>query len=115
MMTFRHAFDAQSYLFVYADTGARILKITSGKYNPINGHYSNELKNIVKEMLQINPQDRPSVHSILEKPIIKKNLENVLNNTLTKFEETLPNLNNSKKLSRGSSSHRKILDKKRSS
>lgn len=63
-------------------------------------------------MLQLNPLDRPSVHTILEKDIIKKNLGFVLNNSLRKFEESLPGLNNSKKLSRESSSHRKILQKK---
>ena len=50
-------------------------------------------------MLHLNPEDRPSVHSILERDFIKKQLGDVVKNTLRKYEESR-GFNNSKKLSR---------------
>ena len=49
-------------------------KITSGIYKPIPIQYSNELKTIIKQMLEINPKNRPFSSELLENPIIKKKI-----------------------------------------
>jgi serine/threonine protein kinase len=67
------------------DPGSYILKITSGKYNPIGGNYSEDLKNLVQSMLSLQAHDRPSAHSILQMDFIKKKVNEVLENTLKKY------------------------------
>jgi hypothetical protein len=44
----------------------------------VHGNYSEELKALVLEMLDFEPQRRPSVHKILEMPIIKRQLTQTL-------------------------------------
>jgi serine/threonine protein kinase len=94
------------------DPGSYILKITSGKYNPITGNYSEELKNLVKCMLSLQAHDRPSAHSILQLDFIKKKLSEVLENSLRKYEDSIqiPMLEKQ----RTSQSNQRLLSQKRS-
>ena len=48
--------------------------ITSGIYNPIPIQYSNDLKTIIKQILVVNPKNRPFSSELLENPIIKKKI-----------------------------------------
>lgn len=41
------------------------LKIVKGSYTPISGNYSKELKNLVADMLNLDPSKRPSADQIL--------------------------------------------------
>ena len=43
------------------------LKIVKGSYTPIQGKYSQDLKNLISEMLTLNPNRRPSINEILSK------------------------------------------------
>jgi len=52
MTTLNHAFDAGSI-------NGLAQKIIKGKYPPINHKYSNNLRNLIKDMLMIYPQQRP--------------------------------------------------------
>jgi hypothetical protein len=63
-------------------------------------------------MLSLQAQDRPSAHSILQLDFIKKKLNEVLENTLRKYEEAmqLPGLEKQ----RTSLSNHRLLSQKRS-
>jgi serine/threonine protein kinase len=63
-----------------------ILKILRGVYPPIPTYYSNDLRNLIAEMLQKNPRLRPSINQILKKPYIQKRIENFLSNSLIEDE-----------------------------
>jgi serine/threonine protein kinase len=88
------------------------LKITSGKYNPIGGNYSEELKNLVKAMLSLQAHDRPSAHSILQMEFMRKKMGEVLENSLRRYEESIqmPILEKQ----RTSLSNQRLLSQKRS-
>lgn len=55
-------------------------------YPPIPTYYSNDLRNLISEMLQKNPRLRPSINQILKKPYIQKRIENFLSNSLIEDE-----------------------------
>ena len=67
MLTLRHAFDANSMK-------ALVLKILRGTYPAIPSTYSQEIRDIVAEMLQKDPQQRPSIRRILEKDFLNKRI-----------------------------------------
>jgi serine/threonine protein kinase len=46
------------------------------------GNYSEELKALVLQMLDFEPHQRPSVHKILEMPLIKRHLTQTLEKTI---------------------------------
>ena len=49
--------------------------VLRGIYQQIPGRYSDELKQIIKSILVVNPKNRPSSKELLENPIIKKKME----------------------------------------
>ena len=55
------------------------LKIMRGNYNPLNGNFSKDLKNLVASMLLVNVDKRPSINEILRCPLIKNRIKNFLN------------------------------------
>lgn len=69
MTTLNHAFDANSL-------NGLATKIVKGKYPPINPKYSKYLSELIGQMLQLNPQQRPDLDQILRKPFIKKHIVN---------------------------------------
>eukprot|EP01114_Cavostelium_apophysatum_P000336 TRINITY_DN10315_c0_g1_i3.p1 TRINITY_DN10315_c0_g1~~TRINITY_DN10315_c0_g1_i3.p1 ORF type:complete len:566 (+),score=70.48 TRINITY_DN10315_c0_g1_i3:20-1717(+) len=58
LATLKHAFDGKSL-------PAIVMKILAGIYVPLPTHYSKELQHLVSRMLQILPQDRPSIDEIV--------------------------------------------------
>ncbi len=48
------------------------MKVIKGTHAPVNSIYSKELRNLVDQMLSVNPNNRPTINGILEKPFIKK-------------------------------------------
>ena len=46
------------------------MKIVRGVYNPIPSSYSPELKSLIKDMLQVQPDRRPDVNKILKLPLL---------------------------------------------
>lgn len=40
-------------------------KVVRGQYEPIASHYTSDLKEMVKKLLQVNPKNRPSCDEIL--------------------------------------------------
>ena len=53
MVTLRHAFDANSMKGL-------VLKILKGNYPPIPEHYSQDMKDLLADMLIKDPAKRPS-------------------------------------------------------
>ncbi len=79
MVTLRHAFDANSMKGL-------VLKILRGNYPSIPSNYSNDLKELLADMLIKDPQKRPSMRKILEKEFLSKRISNLLTNTIAKNE-----------------------------
>jgi len=48
------------------------LKIVRGQYNPLPDRYSSNAKNLVKTLLNIDPNKRPNIHEILKMYIASK-------------------------------------------
>ena len=48
------------------------MRIMSADYDPLPSNYSQDLSDIIKKMLALNPEQRPSVSELLELPIIRE-------------------------------------------
>ena len=79
MVTLRHAFDANSMKGL-------VLKILRGNYPDIPNHYSQDLKDLLKDMLTKDPAKRPSMRKILEKTFLAKRINKLLTSTIAKNE-----------------------------
>ena len=58
MTTLRHPFDAESQLSLYS-------KIINEKYEEVDGNYSNELKRMIKALLEKDARNRPRMVDII--------------------------------------------------
>lgn len=81
MVTLRHAFDANSMKGL-------VLKILRGTYPPIPTHYSQDLKDLIADMLIKDPARRPSMRKILEKEFLSKRINKLLSAAIAKTEFT---------------------------
>jgi len=71
------------------------LKIVRGNYEPLPSCFSKELKDLVNQMLKVNPAQRPNIQQILDVSIIKKRL-------LKTFQQQQQNLKNPIKMPQNS-------------
>lgn len=81
MVTLRHAFDANSMKGL-------VLKILRGNYPAIPAHYSQDLKDLLADMLIKDPARRPSMRKVLEKEFLSKRISKLLTTTIAKNEFT---------------------------
>lgn len=79
MVTLRHAFDANSMKGL-------VLKILRGNYPQIPNTYSNDLKELISDMLIKDPVKRPSMRKILEKEFLSRRISKLLTTTIAKNE-----------------------------
>ena len=79
MLTLKYPFQADN-------SGALMMKVLSQKVPPVPNNYSSDLKQLVTDMLNSEPQKRPSVHSILERPFLKKHLSHTLEKTINLYD-----------------------------
>ena len=79
IVTLRHAFDASSMKGL-------VVKILRGTYPSIPSAYSQNLKELIDEMLQKDAKNRPSVKKILEKEFLSSRISQLLSQTVTKHE-----------------------------
>jgi NIMA (never in mitosis gene a)-related kinase len=79
MLTLKHAFDANSMKGL-------VLKILKGTYPSIPSIYSEDIRNLVGELLTKDPSKRPSIRQILEKPFLKSKITNLMARTVAKYE-----------------------------
>mgnify|MGYP003706923395 CR=1 FL=1 len=81
MVTLRHAFDANSMKGL-------VLKILRGNYPQIPGNYSQDLKDLLADMLIKDPARRPSMRKVLEKEFLCKRISKLLTTTIAQNEFT---------------------------
>jgi len=79
LLTLRHAFDANCMKGL-------VLKILKGIYPPISATYSEDIRNLVADLLTKDPNKRPSIREILEKPFLKGRINDIIINTVAKYE-----------------------------
>jgi len=79
MVTLRHAFDANSMKGL-------VLKILRGTYPAIPSNYSQDLKDLIADMLIKDPAKRPSMRKILEKEFLSRRISKLLTSTIAKTE-----------------------------
>lgn len=79
MATLKHAFDANSMKGL-------VLKILRGTYPPLNDGYSNDMKNLISEMLNKDPKKRPSMKKVLEKDFLAERISNLIPMSIAKNE-----------------------------
>lgn len=75
IVTLKHAFDATSMK-------ALVFKILRGSYPEIPKMYSQELRDLIAEMLTKEPAKRPSIKKILEKDFLASRIPKLVANTL---------------------------------
>ena len=75
MVTLRHAFDS-------SNMKGLVVKILKGNYPPIPSCYSQNLRDLIDEMLQKDPHRRPSVKKILEKEFLGSRISHLLSKTV---------------------------------
>ena len=72
MMALKMPFDANSLPML-------TLKIIKGNYAPPPQIYTSDLRSLVSQLLNVDPDKRPTVDKILQLPIIKNRIKNYLN------------------------------------
>ena len=68
MLTLHPPFRAESMDGLYQ-------KVTKGQYGKINSRYSNDISEIIKLILKVNPIDRPDCNLILKNPLVVKRID----------------------------------------
>jgi NIMA (never in mitosis gene a)-related kinase len=63
-----------------------VLKILRGTYPEIPSHYSQDLKDLISEMLIKDPARRPSIRKVVEKSFLASRISQLLSNTVAKHE-----------------------------
>lgn len=63
-----------------------IQKILKGTYPPLPNVYSNDLKNLLSQMLTKDPNKRPSIRKILELPFVKAQINEIFSSTMKLHE-----------------------------
>ena len=81
MVTLKHAFDANSMKSL-------VLKILRGNYPAIPNTFSQDLKDLLADMLIKDPVKRPSMRKVLEKEFLTKRITKLLTATIAKNEFT---------------------------
>ncbi|XP_040904816.1 NIMA-related kinase 12 [Toxotes jaculatrix] len=54
-----------------------LYKITQGEYNPVPNMYSDNISSLIKRMLRLNPENRPSAACILSIACVRHHVENI--------------------------------------
>ena len=67
MITLKHAFDASSL-------NGLAVKILRGRFRAVRGKFSRPLRDLVGQLLALNPSSRPDLPRILRMPIIKRHI-----------------------------------------
>jgi serine/threonine protein kinase len=60
------------FSFVIGASGRLVMRIMSADFDPLPSQYSDDLSDVIKRMLALNPDDRPSVSELLEFPIVRE-------------------------------------------
>jgi NIMA (never in mitosis gene a)-related kinase len=88
MISLKHAFDAKNIKGL-------VLKILRGSYPPIPDMYSNDMKGLIEDLLQRNPQHRPSAKKVLRKDFLLRRAERFLTEGCQIMPEYVPSVTRS--------------------
>ena len=80
MCNLKHAFQGNFFPAVS-------VKISEGKRGQLNKHYSENLKQLVDSMLDLNYNKRPNISSILQKGFIKKKVIEYINDFISNYKK----------------------------
>ena len=78
MCNLKHAFEGQFFPAVS-------IKISEGKRLPLNKIYSKELRNVIDNMLNLNPRNRPTIASLIEKTFLKNYVGEYINDFISNY------------------------------
>ncbi|XP_041806195.1 serine/threonine-protein kinase Nek5 isoform X2 [Chelmon rostratus] len=67
LCTLRHPFEGSSLQQL-------VSKICRGRCSPVPSRYSYDLRLLVTQLFKVNPRDRPSVSSVLRRPVLQKHI-----------------------------------------
>uniref|UniRef100_A0A3P9JVE3 non-specific serine/threonine protein kinase n=1 Tax=Oryzias latipes TaxID=8090 RepID=A0A3P9JVE3_ORYLA len=67
LCTLRHPFEGSSLRQLLG-------KICRGRYAPVPTRYTHELRLLVNQLFKVNPRDRPSISSVLQRPFLQKHI-----------------------------------------
>ncbi|CAG9325960.1 unnamed protein product [Blepharisma stoltei] len=60
--------------------------IVRGIYTPLSNNFSKDLKNLIGQMLSLDPNKRPNIAQILKMPFVRNRVQNFLSETIRKKE-----------------------------
>ncbi|XP_077393816.1 serine/threonine-protein kinase Nek5 isoform X2 [Festucalex cinctus] len=85
LCTLRHPFEGNSL-------SQLVSKICRGRVIPVPARYSYDLRLLVEQLFKVNPRDRPSVSSLLQRPFLNKRAQEISpnNNTPTTVSKATP-------------------------
>ncbi|KAJ9592846.1 hypothetical protein L9F63_015489 [Diploptera punctata] len=72
---------ALKHAFVAGNMKNLIVKIIQGSYPQLPSRYSNDMRNLISQLFKRNPQERPSINTILKKTFISKRIPKFLTKT----------------------------------
>lgn len=72
---------ALKHAFVAGNMKNLIVKIIRGSHPQLPSRYSNDLRNLVQQLFRRNPQERPSINTILKKTFISNRIARFLTKT----------------------------------
>ncbi|XP_037095796.1 serine/threonine-protein kinase Nek5 isoform X2 [Syngnathus acus] len=81
LCTLKHPFEGNSL-------SQLVSKICRGRFNPVPARYSYDLRMLVAQLFKVNPRDRPSVSSLLERPFLNKHAQEFRPNSNTSSTNT---------------------------
>ncbi|KAL0234800.1 hypothetical protein PCE1_001836 [Barthelona sp. PCE] len=82
MMTLRHPFEAN-------DIKTLANKVCSGRFTKIGNRFSHDLQNMVKLILVVNMDDRPSIDEILDFPAVEQRMHLVPESLLDLYDSNI--------------------------
>ncbi|XP_060733208.1 serine/threonine-protein kinase Nek5 [Tachysurus vachellii] len=85
LCTLRHPFEGSSLRQL-------IVKICRGHYTPVSQRYSADLRLLLSQLFKVSPRDRPSVNSLLKRPLLHKHISKHLDPQFMEeeFSHTVP-------------------------
>ena len=84
MATLRPPFDAPSLHMLS-------MKIVRGAFTPVSSNFSQGMKKLIQDCLQVTPSRRPTVNAILKLPLIQNRIKTNLSTSIvaTEFSHTI--------------------------
>ena len=79
MCNLKHAFGADRWELVFN-------KVRTGKHQPVNKKYSNELRDIIDSMLNVKPINRPTIPKLLKNTFIRPKAANYIKDYIKNYK-----------------------------